>query len=115
MQILANGSPSRSGKMPRLERVVREKESLEAVIESIGGETELQPLLTRILERACELIGADDGAIGLVDESRGVVRIEAIYHMPPDELGSELARGAGLAGHVLSAGAPVCVPRYGDL
>jgi hypothetical protein len=33
---------------------------LEAVIESIGGETELQALFTRILERACELIGADE-------------------------------------------------------
>jgi len=114
MQTLTNAARPRAGRMPRLERVAREKESLEAVIESIGGETELQPLLTRILQRACELIGADDGAIGLVDETRDVVRIEAIYQMPPSELGTELARGAGLAGHVLAAGAPVLMPRYGD-
>lgn len=63
MQTLTNAAAARAGKMPRLECIGREKESLGAVIESIGGETELQPLLTRILERACELIGGDDGAI----------------------------------------------------
>src|ERR1051325_3176340 len=63
MQTVANGAKPRG----RATRLVREQESLEAVIESIGGETELRPLLTRILASACELIGADDGAIGLVD------------------------------------------------
>jgi signal transduction histidine kinase len=101
--------------MARLPRLLREQESLEAVIESIGGETELRPLLTRILTSACELIGADDGAIGLVDDERRTVRTEATYCMPINELGTERPSGSGLAGRVLQSGAPVRARRYGDL
>ena len=80
-------------------RVVRERESLRAVIESIGRETDLRPLLTHVLRHACALVAADDGVIGLVDQARGVVVSEAAYHMPPEELGSENAdrRGIGRA------------------
>lgn len=99
----------------RTARVCRELESLGAVIKSMGRETELRPLLTHVLVHACELIGADDGAIGLVDEARNVVRTEATYRMPPGELGAEVLPGVGLAGEVLRTGAPVRLTRYGDL
>src|SRR5262245_7678937 len=100
MQTVATGAKPKG----RTTRLVREQESLEAVIESIGGETELGPLLTRILSSACHLIGADDGAIGLVDPVRRVIRTEAAYCMPADELGAERKPGSGLAGQVLETG-----------
>jgi GAF domain-containing protein len=86
-----------------LEQLLRQQESLRQVIESISSELELRPLLTRIVRHACELIGADNGAIGLVDESRQVIRTEAVYHMVPAELGTEMPPGAGLAGHFVRA------------
>ena len=73
--------------------MLQRQRSLRAVIESIGGELELRPLLTRIVHQACTLLEADHGTIGLVDEARRVVRLEAGFHMPPNELGTELGIG----------------------
>ena len=94
---------------------IRQQESLRAVIEAISSELELRPLLTRIIRYACDLIGADRGTVGLVDWERGVIRTEAIYEMPLDELGSEMAVGVGLAGQVLLTQQPVLLNRYGEL
>lgn len=98
-----------------LERLIRRQETLLGFVESISSELELRPLLTRILRYACELIGADHGTIGLVDAKRNVVRTEAIFNMPEDELGAEMAPGVGIAGQVLVTGEPVVLARYGDV
>jgi signal transduction histidine kinase len=91
------------------------EETLLSFIESISGELELRPLLTRILRAACELIGADHGTIGLVDEKRRVVRTEAIFNMPADEMCAEMPAGVGIAGRVLVTGDPIVLNRYGDI
>lgn len=96
-------------------RLLRRQRSLRAVIESISGELELRPLLTRIVEQACTLLEADHGTIGLVDEARGIVRTEAGFKMPPNELGAELRSGEGIAGLVLEARRPLTFSRYGDV
>lgn len=98
-----------------LAELVRQQESLREVIESISSELELRPLLTRIVRHACELLNADRGSIGLVDETRNIIRTEAVYHMPPNEMGAEMAPGVGLAGRVLLTHQPVVFNRYGDL
>ncbi len=99
----------------RRDRDLRRQRSLRSVIESISGELELQPLLTRIVEQACTLLDADHGTIGLVDEARRVVRTEAGFNMPPNELGTELGIGEGIAGLVLEARRPLVFGRYGDV
>lgn len=101
--------------LQRQQQLLRQQESLRAVIESISGELELRPLLTQIVQHACELIGAERGTIGLVDEVCGVVRTEAVHHMPPDELGAEMAPGVGLAGKVLQTQEPLVLNYYGEL
>src|SRR6185503_5202742 len=73
------------------EHALREAETLCQVVEEISSEVELRPLLTRIVTHACELLGADDGAIGLFDPVRKVIRTEAIYRMPAREQGAEVA------------------------
>lgn len=83
-------------------------------VEEISGELQLEPLLERIVEFACRLIGADDGTIGLYDPQRQVIRTAAVYRMPEGELGAEMAAGVGLAGLVLERGESV-VARYGDI
>jgi signal transduction histidine kinase len=97
------------------ERVRREEDALQRVVEEISSELELRPLLTRIVTHACDLLDAHDGSIGLYDTAHEVMRIEAVCRMPPQELGMEYAAGAGLAGTVLARGQPVLVSRYGDL
>jgi signal transduction histidine kinase len=102
----------RAGKQSAIKR---QQQSLHEVIESISGELALRPLLTRIVQHACELLDADRGTIGLVDEERGVIRTEAAYRMPPDELGAEMAPGQGLAGVVYETQQPLILNRYGNL
>ena len=101
--------------METVDALLRQQEVLRAVIESISSELHLRPLLTRIVRHACELIGADNGTIGLVDERRELVRTEAIWQMPGDELGAEMPRGIGLAGRVYATGQPLLLARYGQI
>lgn len=71
---------------PDGEELVRHQESLRQVIESISGELALRPLLTNIVRHACELLGADRGSIGLVDEDRELVRTEAVFRIAQEAL-----------------------------
>ena len=87
---------------------------LARLVEDIASELALEPLLTRVVESACTLIGADDGTIGLYDRERDLIRTAAVYRMPERELGAEMRRGVGLAGLVLADGR-ARVARYGDL
>lgn len=85
------------------------------ILEEIASELELRPLLTSIITRACGLLGADDGAIGLYVPRRHTVQIEAIHQLPLTELGLEFEPGEGLIGKVLATGRPVIMDRYGEL
>lgn len=91
-----------SGKTPR-----SQLELLSEMVEEISGELALEPLLAHIVERACKLIGADDGVIGLYVPGRDVIRTAASYRIPAEELREELPRGQGLTGRVLELGQPV--------
>src|SRR5262245_8482411 len=81
-------------------------ELLSQMVEEISGELALEPLLARLVERACKLIGADDGAIGLYEPERDIIRTAASHAIPETELHAELPRGHGLTGRVLELGAP---------
>lgn len=98
-----------------LENLLRQQESLRAVIESISSELALRPLLTQIVHHACQLLQADRGSIGLYDEARQVIRTEAVYRMPPEEVGLEVGPGVGLAGRVLATGQPILLEQYGQV
>lgn len=100
---------------PKRTNVAQELESLRELVGSIGGEPELGPLLARILRHACDLIGAEDGTIGLLDETRNAVRTAAAYAMPESELGTLTVKGVGLSGEVLRTGQAVRNARYGNL
>jgi len=89
-------------------------ELLSQMVEEISGELALEPLLARLVERACKLIGADDGAIGLYVPERDIIRTAASHAIPGAQLHAELPRGHGLTGRVLELGKPVRC-RYGDL
>jgi signal transduction histidine kinase len=89
-------------------------ELLSQMVEEISGELALEPLLARLVERACKLIGADDGAIGLYVPERDIIRTAATHAIPEVQLHGEVLRGHGLTGRVLELGAPLRC-RYGDL
>ena len=91
-----------------------ELELLSQMIEDISGELALEPLLQRIVARACMLIGADDGVIGLYVPEHDAIRTAASHNIPDDELAAVVPRGHGLTGHVLAIDGPVLC-YYDDL
>ncbi len=90
---------------------------LHDVIELISSELALEPLLTRIVESAAELIGAQYGSIGLVQERPDglVIRTAAVANMPSLTIGQEFPIDVGLGGRVLRDQRPVRFERYGDI
>ena len=57
-------------------------EPFSTILEEIAGELELRPLLTSIITRACGLLGADEGAIGLCT-THDLALAEAIADLGP--------------------------------
>ncbi|MGE3126711.1 MAG: GAF domain-containing protein [Fimbriimonadaceae bacterium] len=94
----------------RRERILRQG------TEAVFQETDLPRLLGKVVERACVLLRADHGAVGLIEDEpqAPVVRIASVHNMPAGEVGSVWPPGVGLAGRVLDAKAPVVLARYGD-
>jgi two-component system, NarL family, sensor kinase len=82
-------------------------ELLSQMVEEISGELALEPLLAHIVERACNLIGADDGVIGLYVPELDVIRTAASHNIPANELRAIVPRGKGLTGRVLETGKPL--------
>ena len=97
--------------------IMRRADILQRVMASISSGLALDPLLSNILDSAVTLIEATHGTIGLVVERNGepVIRTVAVYNMPDDELGAEMAPGVGLAGTVLRDGKTILLNQYGDL
>ncbi|MEM8773108.1 MAG: GAF domain-containing protein [Pseudomonadota bacterium] len=96
-------------------KLMIDQNHLHEMIEVISGELELPPLLTKIVQKACELLHADRGSIGLIYPQENIVRIEAVYKMPAEELGSANMPGQGLAGQVYRDQKPRLLSRYGDI
>ena len=83
-------------------------ELLSQMVEEISGELALDPLLAHIVERACNLIGADDGVIGLYVPERDVIRTAASHNIPAERTAQRIVpRGKGLTGRVLETGKPL--------
>ncbi len=111
---MAAGRPAAPGGHLPMDSQRNQLDLLSQMIEDISGELALDPLLARIVERACHLIGADNGAIGLYAPERDAVRTVASYNIPAAQLQTWLPRGHGLTGRVLELDAPVRC-RYGEL
>src|SRR5262245_12129739 len=98
-----------------LDHLLRQRASLIDVIKSTNSEPELRPLLTRIIRHACELLDSTTGSIGLYDEQKDLIRIEADFNMPPGNVGRELKTGTGIAGLVLEKRRAVILARYDEM
>lgn len=94
----------------QLQRRAQQLESLNEVIRSINSETELQPLLNLILEKAIELLNVEAGSFMLRDEDTGELEF-VVVHGPAskDLLGTRLPAGKGVAGQVAQTGQPILV------
>lgn len=109
--------PHDAGLAQRLAASARRAETLRAVIESIGGDLALEPLLTRMIESAVSILGAEHGAIGLVLDSPDGPKIHnvAFHNLTPVGPSRVFPPGVGFGARVLQERGPVLLKRYAHL
>jgi signal transduction histidine kinase len=98
-----------------LEERNRQLEALNQAAIAIAGELSLDKVLQRIVDSACELVGARYAALG-VPNADG--QMETFIHagMRSDEVSkmAHLPRGLGLLGAIIRERRPIRVPNIGD-
>lgn len=87
--------------------------TLRSLVEAMSSELNLSSLLHTIIVSAVELLNAEQGAIGLVDEARHILRHRAVHNLPEALLDVEFAEGVGISGQVFALRRPVIVRDYG--
>lgn len=86
--------------------------ALNETLLDIVSHRDLNELLLAITERAANLLGVSAGSIYLVDDDEQTLTLTAVYGLGQDLLGSQMQKGEGIAGRVLSTGQPFAVPDY---
>ena len=95
---------------------VRELSALRDVMTAVGASLDLRAIIERALECVLAVIHSDVGAIHLVDEAGGPLRLAAARGVPQDQIdvmSTEVTRD-GLAGWVVEHGEPLVVPNLAD-
>jgi signal transduction histidine kinase/DNA-binding NarL/FixJ family response regulator len=84
------------------------------VVEDLGAELSLRPLLERILDRSIQLLEGDAGSISLVDELAGVYRKEADIGVACQS-GEVFPLDEGVTGAVVARRGSVTFGDYGEV
>ena len=82
----------------KTQAALNERDALRAIIADITDELDLSKLLNSVLVRACELLDAGSGEIGLYDEAAETVEIVADYNMGSDFIRDHIHLGKGAIG-----------------
>ena len=93
-------------------RQLEREKRLSQVANEIASQLELDKVLSKVVQIAEQLVGADAGAIGLLDEERDVITYPYLHNMPMELTQVTVSRGEGLAGHVITSGLPVVIEDY---
>ena len=107
-------SDTRTPGGPTAVRVREHATALAAVVEDLGAELSLGPLLERILNRSIRLLGGDAGSICLVDEVKGVYRKEADLGVACQS-GQVFPLTEGVTGAVVAQRGSVIFEDYGEV
>ena len=93
-------------------RQLERERRLNEVAEGITSELELDKVLSKVVQIAEELVGADAGVIGLLDEARGVIRYPYRHNLPDEMMQARIPEGEGLAAQVITSDAPAVIEDY---
>ncbi len=80
----------------------------------VNESLDLTRVLVRICEEATAILGGDCACVWLGDGQTGV-RLEALYGLPPELVGSRLEPGEGVAGRVAASGEPMLTNDYSQV
>ncbi|WP_199034901.1 GAF domain-containing sensor histidine kinase [Glycomyces salinus] len=102
----------------RIDDIVVGRERLRALLDaviSIGSGLELAAVLDRIVAAACKLVDARYGALGVLDDSGGLVDFRT-HGLSEEEIAAlgEPPRGRGILGHIIDHPAPLRLKRLQD-
>ncbi len=95
----------------------RDQQSLNtllSLVEAMSSELDLDQLLKKMVISAVDLLGASNGAIGLVDEERRVIHHPALYNLPAELINIDVTEGVGISGQVYALKRPVIIRDYGS-
>jgi two-component system sensor histidine kinase DegS len=93
-------------------RQLQVQQRLNEVAEQITSELELDRVLTKVIQIAEELTGADGGGIALFDRERESIRYPYLHNLPQELAEVTFLKGEGVAGEVMDTGSPVVVVDY---
>ncbi len=96
-------------------RQLEREKRLGEVAKEISSELELDKVLSKVVQIAEELAGADAGVIGLLDEGKDVITYPHLHNLPMELIQVTVSKDDGLAGQVIATGAPAVIedyPRY---
>jgi two-component system sensor histidine kinase DegS len=88
------------------------QQRLNEVAEQITSELELDRVLTKVIQIAEELTGADGGGIALFDRERESLCYPYLHNLPQELADVSFSKEEGVAGKVMSTGNPVIVGDY---
>lgn len=94
----------------------RELSALYDVTTAASASLDLQPVMERSLSRVLAVIGCEVGAIHLLDDVEGVLRLAASQGVPPDVIRQvdSVPADRGLAGWTIEQAEPLVVPSIAD-
>jgi signal transduction histidine kinase len=93
-------------------RQLKIERSLGEVAEEISSELELDRILPKVMRIAVDVVGADGGAVALLDETRNVVTYPYLHHLPAELADVTVSRAEGLSGEVITTGRPTVIDDY---
>lgn len=93
-------------------RQMERERRLGELTKEITSELELDKVLSKVVQIAEELVGADAGAIALLDEERGVITYPYLHNLPRGLSRVTVSPGEGLAGQVTTTGLPTMLEDY---
>jgi len=98
-----------------MKQKVRELSTLYEISKIVSSTLDLERVAASILKLLSDFLGLNRGALTLIDEETGELKIRAAYGMTQEEIRKGKYRiGEGVTGKVVKTGVPIIVPRIGS-
>lgn len=93
------------------EALTREKR-LYAVARAVSGALDLTTTLHNVVRLACELVGAQAGALALIEPSGESMRFSYLYNLPEPLAEQQVPRGQGVGWVIVESNQSLLLPNY---
>ncbi|RKY62660.1 MAG: hypothetical protein DRP99_05400, partial [Candidatus Latescibacterota bacterium] len=99
-------------KEEELRRHSQKLAAMNKIISDISSRLQIKEVLPRVAESTVKMVDGDASAIAILDEEKGVITYPYLYNMPDSLLKVVVAKGDGVAGHVMDTRSPIILDDY---